>query len=420
MIVNRQTYFFSPLFLFLSVWTAIVIIHQVSPVHLYSISPGTIFISVASIISLGFGYIFYRIYYSDIPIHLFSGSENQIIEINYKKILIFVISLNIIVGISLYFYLIYLAEERGNILRYFLNPIMSRMLVVKTMKEENWNFTLALASYGTSLNIVNLVMSGILFTSKKIIYKLISLGSLILGIAISLINFSRYSLIYMILNWILSMFLFSYWLGQDRRKKILKSMLIIVLVSIILIFTAFYVIISMRYFTVTETEISKTFTEQLFYYVTGNIVALDIYLTHDHTLLHGKGVFRSITKWLSRIGLMDENAVISWKYNFVKISPQFISNVFSYIRPLYEDFGVYGLLILSFLWGFFTAKILDNYLLNFSLVKHYLSVFLSFSFLMSFYGFNLLGITEILYFVIVFKILELMTKDNLITIARIN
>ena len=163
------------------------------------------------------------------------------------------------------------------------------------------------------------------------------------------------------------------------------------------VLTISFILLSLRQFTDTESQIEKKYIEQIQYYVTGNVVGLDQFLKSDLPFHSGKGISRTILKWFSRIGFIDESSVLETKYNFVKISPVLISNVYSYIRPLYEDFGVYGLLIFSLLWGIITAGATNALLNKFSLTNLYLVVALTFAMFMSFYGFHFLYLSKIIY-----------------------
>lgn len=261
---NRLSYFYFPLIIFCFIWIFVWIVHSISPIQLYDIDFSTILLSIASISSIILGYIFYRLFWLEDNFNIYNEFNIHSITVNYSVLFYSLIVLNLIVALSLYFYLMYLVDERGSVLKYFLNPIMSRQLVIKTMKEENWNFTVAIASYGVSLNLINLVLSGILFTSKKVIHKVTSVLPLIIGITVSFINFSRFNLIYVFMYWIFSILYFHYWLDKARRKRVFKSVIFLMLISVVLVGIVFYGILSMRFFTVSDEEIFKTFIEQAF------------------------------------------------------------------------------------------------------------------------------------------------------------
>jgi hypothetical protein len=84
---------------------------------------------------------------------------------------------------------------------------------------------------------------------------------------------------------------------------------------------------------------------------------------------HGASGFRSLFKWLARLGLLDPQSVIGVNNPFVAIGSWTKVNTFSFAKTLYEDFGIFGLLIGNVIWGGITRHAIQKLMNHFSLVN---------------------------------------------------
>lgn len=409
--ISRQTYFYFPISMFALSWFIVLAVYKFSPINLYPVADRTLIFIIISLVSVISGYFLYRIYFIEAnnP-QMIKRTVVQPIEFNYSKFFILSLVLNMIILVSLIIFTKLIAEERGGIVNYFANPIMSRRLIVEGTKLKGWNLPQAIASYGVSLVVIGNMIGGILFTSEKKLHKIYSFFPLLLGVAFSIVNFSRYALITVTLHWAFAIFFTTYFLNGKSKKKNLQQLFIMILVLILLFLAVSYVLVNLRQFTDSESQIEKKYIQQIQYYISGNVVGFDQYLKQDLPYLWGKGLSRTILKWFSRIGLVDKSSVLETKYNFVKISPVLVGNVYSYIRPLYEDFGVYGLLIFSLLFGGISAAVTNALLTGFNLIRLYLVVAITFAMFMSFFSFHFIYISKILYDVIALFILSRMLQ----------
>jgi hypothetical protein len=90
--------------------------------------------------------------------------------------------------------------------------------------------------------------------------------------------------------------------------------------------------------------------ESIYRYVSGNIVALDNFIMSDFELKNGIVIFDSFIKWFMRFGILSSENIARVEYKFVDVGSSTMIT-YSYIRILYEDFGILGLLSFSYIWG---------------------------------------------------------------------
>ena len=405
--LSRHHYYYLPISIFIFIWFLTYLLYFFSPLKFYDVQSQTHFTILFSLLLVIVGYLYIRLFSFSEDIAIYSVSKiKRKISLNYNYLLLIILLLNIIIIVSAAIFLYSLAQERGGILEYFINPIRARQLIVETTVQSGWTILLGVTSYGMNLIVMSSILSGILFCSKYTYHKTFSFVSIILTIFISIVNFSRYSLITPTLMWLFSAFFISYYFEHHRRKSLFKQ-LMIVLIIFVLIFSLFsYVIISLRHFT-DEENIGKTYILQANYYLAGNIVGLDRYFMRDDPFLWGRGIFRTIYKWIVRIGVSDEHDVLGYNYEFVKIASQYGTNTYSYIRTLYEDYGVIGLFILSFFWGIFSGMLAKSFITKFSLLKLYFIIIISLAFSLSFFGFYFVNITRVIYEILIFSMADL-------------
>lgn len=408
---NRVRYFHIPMFLFWGIWTVILFLYQFSKSQFFPIRPYTFIILYSSLLATTAGY-YWPLLFSKKKEQLFSKLYD--ISIDYDKLCVLFIILFVLVSAFSAYYIKVLTDERGGLVRYFANPVLSRMLVVNISKFKKWDLLLSLSTYGVNLNKLLLLLTGVLYSSSKLRHKLLSILPLLVGIILSLVTFSRYSLISTILIWIFSIILFSFWLETRRRKRILKEVLLLVLIFSGLFLFISYVILSLRLFTKTDQEILSIFMKQLNYYLVGNVVSLDIFLHGNYNLLFGASVFRSVLKWIARLGFIEKDIVLGTHYEFVRIGASQFSNTYSYLRVFIEDFGVIGQAFFSLLWGGVSFELIKWQFKKFGVIRLYLGTIVMTSFFMSFFGFYWVAIAPIVLDMLLFGIVLMIFRKLLI------
>lgn len=120
----------------------------------------------------------------------------------------------------------------------------------------------------------------------------------------------------------------------------------------------------------------------IYAYIATPIAALDVALSRpmDHYLL-GQATFYPAARALYRIGLIRNIANTSYVLDTVRTPVP--SNTFTYLRPLYEDFGLIGIAFLPWLIGVLSSYLFMLYKRRPNLIKivtmAYIYVFLVFS-----------------------------------------
>lgn len=416
--INRQTYFYFPLLTFVISWIFIFILFQLTSIQMYSVRQSTLIILSASILLVILGFISYRLFFMDDKWHIerFIPRDSHI-DIDYHALSMIVAVLSLFVTIAIIVNTYLISSERGGFIEYITNPILSRKLVSDMAAGKNWRIIYSLSSYGVSINFIGNILGGLLFSSQKKRHKLLSFVPVVIGMVIGLLNFSRYTLVNSILLWLFSIFLVTYFLDEQRRKATLRQLFFITLGLIISFVFISYIIISLRSFTSSEKEIEKIYFLQMNYYIVGNIVALDRFFDQDLALHWGRSLFRSILKWLTRLGLWNEEDLMEANYSFVKINHNIVMNTYTYVRVLWEDFGLAGLLTGSFIWGFFSALTINRFLQKFTLFRLYLSAIVLIALFMSFFGFYFVSISIILYQVILISLFAKIIMQNKIIVV---
>ncbi len=412
--ISRQTYFYLPILIFGGVWSVVLIMFQLSSLGLYHISFETVILLFSSIFMVFMGYFLYRFYFMGKTIYFYIESNNQEIRINYRYLSYLLLLVNILLVISLIVFTIVVAQERGGIIDYLANPVLSRRLITELGRQGKWDIKFSLATYGTNIIIISLLLGGILFTSKKLSHQLVAFSSPFLGIIYGIITFSRYALVYSLVFWLLSTLFVSFFLNSKERKRVTKLIGYIFILFTLIFLLLSYLIINLRLFVASQRDIQKIFFQQLNYYIIGNVVGFDQFLRHGLNLEWGASIFRSIYKWLVRFGIWDDLKIIETNYNFVFISSKIQTNTYSYLRVLYEDFGVTGLMSFSLAWGVISAKIADYFLRQFTLLRLYLIVLTSFAFFISFFGFYLVALSKIFLDIVLIFIIQIFFKGKLI------
>jgi len=157
-----------------------------------------------------------------------------------------------------------------------------------------------------------------------------------------------------------------------------------------------------------------------YFYLVGGIPALDKFLVQDPALLYGMSIFKSVIKWFIRFDLWDSFDFMSYNLNFTTIAPGITLNTYTFVKSLYHDFGLIGVITGSFLWGFTARYLIHIYTNSFSIIKLFGIVIFTFSYLMSFYNFYFEGITLYLLWFISAGTIQYIFKDKLFRIQQQN
>jgi hypothetical protein len=129
----------------------------------------------------------------------------------------------------------------------------------------------------------------------------------------------------------------------------------------------------------------------------------------DFELKNGIVIFDSFIKWFMRFGILSSENIARVEYKFVDVGSSTM-NTYSYIRILYEDFGILGLLSFSYIWGGVTSLATDRLFKRLSLVNLIIVILLSYSFFISFFSFSLHNIAMVVFMISMAKMVSLSLK----------
>ncbi len=380
--------------IFIGIWLFIYVIYLVQPFEVDRIRGFTWLVLLTSNMSVIFGYY--------IPYHLhrfgksfYSRQRTELLRFDNRKLMIIVVTIFLLSLIGNLAYIYLHSLEAGGLFEYFTRPWMARDITVMKAKEATveWKYYESVFSFFINLNYIGALFGGIFFaTSKK--YRFLAFLPLLLGFSQSVSTFTRRFVMESTFIWMISAFYVSVFITKESRKRVLSALLKILVFMLSLIAVYFISIVTfrthvlMKYYGQTG-KIIEYIGQNLYSYMVGHIVMLDWYLMEDVDLYYGTSLLKNLFKWFNLIGIYDNPKTIPymfWPYEFIR-SKYIMMNTFTYIRIFYEDFGIGGLLVMSFLLGVAAYKLVVHYLKRFSLVKLFILSILCYNLFISFFDF---------------------------------
>lgn len=308
-------------------------------------------------------------------------------EINYE---FFMVNSNKYFYLALFFWSFTQLSILFSLAQYFdlSNPTMTKDLVTDAFfQNEGLGFKETGKGLSTILNTLfyilgfpSLILGAIYFSKKKYI----GLVPLIMGCLTSLVSFSRFHMFVY-----LSIFLYSYFLFKklnDEIIKIKKNVIYILFFFIILFGLPAYL---------RSGDSDLNIIEYFGVYIFGGFAAFKNWLDLNFSNLLYFGdlngtSFYSLKTWISYLGIAKPPSNLH--YEFISLSPNDTTNVYSLFRPLFEDFGILFSSFLIFCFCLFSGLVFRStyyykrieflpllvFLLTFSLFMFYTSIFSDF------------------------------------------
>ena len=391
-----------PVVTFAGVWFLQIVLYILNPYGFHSISANTWMVVLSSVFAVLLGYFSYTgLNY----LHESSDNRSQIGHFRFvgdlARLRKIILLLSLVSFMAVLVFFGYLVSQIGGIGQFLSNRLEVRNLIVAIIKvtASEWNVFASLSLYVYNVNYVAILLGGITFAYSKR-GGFITFLPLVNALLFSLVTFQRYIFIQSLIFWGFTIFVASL-LDKNVTKSALKRFRRLVFVMMPLVVGILLLVIILR-IDFGEKEIDYGLTlnyaaSSIYAYFSGNIVALDHFLAGSDTYYYGGSVFRSFFKWFARFGVVDPDTVIGTHSTFVSIGPLKM-NTYTYIRPFYEDLGIFSVLLYSYLWGVFSAISIVFIFRRFSLLRLHLTVFLYFSLFISFFNFSMLNITLFLYF----------------------
>lgn len=399
-------YRYFPLIAFLFIWVFVLSLHRLELYNIKPVSVDTYWTILLGIFSLVSGYLVYSVYDTT---DSKSAKRKQLTIKNESlliKLLLILVAIQLL-GAFLIFYEI--SFQIGGFSTFFNRPLLARQFVVGVQNGyESARVFYRIGNYLTNIGFLSVLLGGLYFSTftKSRVFGLVPLISLLIS---QLVTLGRYKLVTGIVFFITAYLIFSYFLNKKKRQKRILELIIFIIVSTSLIGVISYFILKFR--SPLEVDILSLVKKTLYLYFAGGITALDNFLSSDFKLLLGESSFRSVFKWLTILNLWPDEGLLSVHNDFTLITPNFSGNTYTFTKSLYQDFGLFGLIFIPFIWGAITYKLCTSVLFNFSLVKLYWLCILTFSLIISFYSFYFQSITSIIFwFIIIILIQKVFSK----------
>lgn len=400
MVFSRQGAILFPIGLFIFIWILQILLYVLSPYAFEPVSSATWFIILVSISTVIIGYLTY--YFRDTLRSVVVSNAAEVdysIEFNQANIEKLLKTLLVLVCIGVFGeigYLVYLVKSND---LQIINLYWYRYFFSGAARGKfGWDIIHSLFSYLILLDYIAVLVSGIYYVNLEGKKKLFIYGPILLAVVFSIITLQRNLFLSNLVLWFGGCLFMAFFIDERRRRQVLKNLLRkLLFLSLFIVFILFFVIGIRFNIDLGGASIDKLIDlgmKNIYCYVSGNIVALDQYLNRDIVLKEGSFILESILKWLSRIGIVSAESVPSKYLEFIDVGPIYM-NTYTYIRDLYDDFGMFGLLPFSYTWGVLTSLAIHKLYQRFRLYKLMFASLMLFSFFISFFTFYLHNLTMV-------------------------
>lgn len=342
--------------------------------------------------------------------------KNRVISIDQQVLLktVIILSAFSLIGGLVSAYSI--SNNIGGLSIYFSRPLMVRQEVVELLANKVYGTPILykIGSYLTSIGFVSSLFGGMLLASNG---KYKSWGLLaLLGILFSqVITFGRYSFVNGLVFFFTSYILITFF--QKREIRLIQIGKLFLYSTLSLTFTVVLSYYILKWRSPLANDIIVLIKESLYFYFVGGVTAFDVNHTiNDFKPSMGVYSFRSIYGKLASIGLYDKELVKSVFNPFVKISPSYSVNTKTFINPLFQDYKIYGLVIISSIWAFFTNFFTLRFYSKPTLLTLLIVAILTFSLIISFFSFYFQSITTMVFWALVVFSIQYSFGDKLFTI----
>lgn len=397
-------YKYLPLYIFLGIWGIVFFLYNLQLFNIYPASSETILLILYGILAFTLGYILLAVYdIRNIPLPERSLDE----VIDPKGLFLIVFSLSLITLIGSAFVFIAVSRELGGYDVYFRIPIAVRNQIVGYQLDPLTPppFLFILGNYLINIGFAGTLFGGVLFTLKSR-WRFWGIIIVISFFVASLVTVGRYTLFNSLFFFVLAYVLSAYFLPAERKRKKLIEITIytILFFAFLSLFTLF--LMDIRTTISTQSAVKEYALKTSYLYITGGITALDNFLAHDFSYVYGQSSFRSLFKWLVRFDLWPESSLMYVHEPFTSVTPSIRMNTYTFAKSFYEDFGITGILFLSFSFGAICKIANYYYLRSFSFIRMSIVLTLSFTAMMTFYSFYLHSVTTALFRILIVVLVQ--------------
>ncbi|MEX0596717.1 MAG: O-antigen polymerase, partial [Candidatus Paceibacterota bacterium] len=342
----------------------------------------TYFLLISSLLSLISGYYIFALYNKNFRS---SPAEVPVIEVNQVLLAKMVVVLSFFSAIGGLLTVYVVGSNLGGMDIYLNRPLMVRQFIVSVQSgDQQVSQLYRLGGYMANIGFLSMVLGGILFANKGKI-RLWGIFPFITMLIAQFAVMGRYSFVTGVIFFFVSFILFSYFLSSEQRKMRLLEIFSYSLVSIVTVLALSYVVLKLR--SPLADNIIAIVKETGYLYFSGGLSALDNFIASDFHTTYGESSFRTVFKWLARFGIWPEESVFQTHNDFVKVSPTYRINTYTFIQSLYQDFTFYGLIVLTFVWGALTNYSIYKVYNRFTITNVVIASVFIFSLIISFFSF---------------------------------
>ena len=401
--MSVSIYKYFPLALFSLIWISVVYFLSLELYNVHPISRETWILLFCGVFALFSGYLLFMIYDRS-----FLRSETDLDDVSFNKPLLakLIICLFITTVIGSVMMMKVIGDLSGEGLRVYINsPIKVRneFIAIVTNPLESPPLAFKLGSYMVSASFVSALLGGMLLTVRgkiRFLGFLPLMGAMVTAFA----TLGRFALINNLGFIFLSFIICSSFYNKQYRVTLLKQFVLFGLLIFSLTGYIFYSVASIR--VVQDVDVADYIIRTLYFYFSGGVAALDDFLKTDFQLQYGLSSFRTIFGWLARFGLWGKDEIITGFDSFTTVAPGMHINTYTFVKSLFLDFGILGVLFISFIWGALIKVFLKRSYTQFSLNRVYWACIFIFGSIMSFYSFYFQGITQVVYWGLVVGLIQ--------------
>ncbi|MBK8943748.1 MAG: oligosaccharide repeat unit polymerase [Ignavibacteriae bacterium] len=395
------------------IWGFLIILYELKLLPYYDIIPLTWFFIISSFLSFLFGIL------TLISLRNLSPTNSYNIKptkLNFKifsddgKSLKYSILISSIIGIlaAVQHWLV-LIDIFGNVTSALINANLVYKLNLKGGGD-------GVIPYISNFGFVAVFFSGI-YSAYKGKFSFLTLLPFIGIIIKSLATFGRVSMLFALMEFLITFFLFKYLLETDSEQRFKFSKRNAVIYISILIFIVIISAslaratrISSEYYKGTSKELKDLegnfiITPSIYFYLSCDIGVLNQYMKSDgEKTKFGENTFMLFHYILSKFNIIERPSDLQKGYNF-----PMGANTGTFIRELHADFTVVGVYLVPFILGFVITWLWFKFYINHGLIVltflTYLSLIIGFSFLMMITRLDIWGIS-LIFILILIPIIE--------------
>lgn len=413
--MTKTLYKYFPILVFLSVWLFVISLHKLGLFNVKSASDATYNLIYIGVFATALSYVTAVVY--DMRFSTLFSKNRRTIDVDSILLIKITVVLSVICLLGAILTLFVISNNIGGLDVFFNRPLMVRQEVIDiSLGRTEVGPLYRVANYLTNIGFLSIIFGGVLFACKSK-YRVLGLLPIIVILLNQLVIMGRYRFTVALVFFLGSFLIFTFFQKKKLRVKRLIEISLLSTFSIVFILGLSYLVLKLR--SPLADDIIAIVKESGYTYFTGGITALDISLnTGYHSQTFGQYSFRSVFRWLERIGFVTQDQVIPVHNPFVTVSPNYVSNTYTFARSIFLDFGITGLLIISSIWGFFTKFFLFKTYFNFRLIHLLIANIFLFSLIISFFSFYFQSITSILFWIVIMYILDRLYNDRLFRISE--